>query len=338
MSWKVTIRKSGNEFQVEEGESVLTAALRQNIGLPYGCRNGNCGSCRATLLEGAVDYGAHKPSALVVDEAPDDAVILCQAHPQTDLVIDADELQVVAGLQPRILPCRVTRLEQLTDDVMAVSLRLPQNQELKYLAGQYIDILLTGGKRRSYSLAHAPGTREELELHIGRVEGGLFTSRVFGEMKEKELLRLNGPLGSFFVRPEIEEPIILAAGGTGYAPVQAMLEQLFIDNDSREVYFYMGARSRRDLYMHEQCLQWEAQHPRFHYTPVLSEPAPEDQWEGATGWLQDQILGDHGDLAGHQLYMAGPPVMIHVLKKKLGEAGLPQHRMFFDSFEYAADS
>ncbi|MDX5152380.1 MAG: CDP-6-deoxy-delta-3,4-glucoseen reductase [Acidiferrobacterales bacterium] len=336
MSWKIQIKKSGHEFQVEEGESVLTAALRQNIGLPYGCRNGNCGSCRATLLEGEVDYGDHLPSVLSVDEMAENDVILCQARPKTDLVIDADELQVVAGLQPRIMPCRVTRIEKLTDDVIALSLKLPQNQQLKYLAGQYIDILLTGGKRRSYSLAHAPDTMDELELHVGYVEGGLFTSHVFEKMKERELLRFNGPLGSFFIRGEIEEPIILVAGGTGYAPIQAMIEQWIAGNDSREVHFYMGARRPGDLYMHQQCLQWEKEHERFHYTPVLSALAPEDKWEGETGWIQDRILKDFGNLEGFQLYTAGPPVMVHALKKELVKAGLRPHRMFYDSFEYAA--
>lgn len=336
MSWKVKLKNSGNEFIVEADESVLTAALRQHIGLPYGCRNGACGSCRATLLEGAVEYGDHLPTALTVDDVPADSVILCQARPTSDLLIEADELQVVAGLEPRILPCRVTKLQKLTDDIMSMRLRLPQNQQFKYLAGQYIDILLPGGKRRSYSMAHAPGISDELELHIGRVEGGLFTSRVFGDMKEKELLRLNGPLGSFFVRPEIDEPIVLAAGGTGYAPIQAMLEQLFADGDGRQLHFYMGARQAGDLYMHQQCQDWVAQHDNFHYTPVLSEPADKDHWQGATGWLQDTILADFASLAGYQLYMAGPPPMIHALKKSLGAAGLPRHRMFFDSFEYAA--
>lgn len=337
MSWKVQLKKSGNVFQVEEGESVLTAALRQHIGLSYGCRNGACGSCRATLLEGEVDYGGHPPSALTVDEVPENSVILCQARPLTDLVIDANELKVVAGLEPRILPCRVTRLEKLTNEVMSMRLRLPQGQQFKYLAGQYIDILLPGSKRRSYSLAHAPGIDDELELHIGYVEGGLFTSRVFGDMKEKELLRLNGPLGSFFVRPEIEEPIILAAGGTGYAPIQAMIEQLFADNDNRQIYFYMGAREAGDLYMHQHCLDWADEHENFHYIPVLSAPGGGDHWQGATGWLQDRIVADFGSLAGYQLYMAGPPPMIHALKKILGQAGLASHRMFYDSFEYAGE-
>lgn len=334
MSWKVTLKNSGNVFHAEDNESVLTAALRQHIGLPYGCRSGNCGSCRATLVEGTFEYGDHVPTALQ-DEASEDTVILCQARPTSDMVIDVDELTVVAGLQPRKLPCRVTRLQKLTDDIMSMSLRLPQGQNFDYLAGQYIDILLPGGKRRSYSMAHAPGTHDELELHVGRVEGGLFTSRVFGDMKEKELLRLNGPLGSFFVRPEIEEPIILAAGGTGYAPIQAMLEQLFVEDDSRDIHFYMGARRLADLYMHERCLAWADKFPRFHYTPVLSGPDDEDRWTGKTGWLQETILQDFGDLAGHQLYMAGPPAMIHALKKSLGEAGLSSHRMFFDSFEFA---
>ncbi len=337
MSRKVKLKRSGKEFEVEEGESVLTAALRQDMGLPYGCRNGACGSCRATLISGEVDYGDHLPQALASDNNQEGSVLLCQAKPLSDLIIDADELEVVAGLHPRILPCRVIRIEQLADDVMALSLKLPQNQKLEYLAGQYIDILLSGGKRRSYSLAHAPATSDVLELHVGHVEGGLFTSRVFGDMKEKELLRLNGPLGSFFVRAEIDEPIILVAGGTGYAPIQAMLEQLFSDSDSREIYFYMGANNKRNLYMHQRCQQWAEQNARFHYTPVLAFPLAEDNWQGATGWVQDQILQDFTDLGGYQLYIAGPPIMVRALKKAVTTAGLKPHKMFYDSFEFAQE-
>lgn len=337
MSWQVELKRSGRKFVVEDNETVLAAALRQQIGLPYGCRDGACGSCRARLLSGEIEYGKQYPTALAGDGLPVNSVILCQARPKTDLLIDVEELSMVAGLEPRILPCRVVTLERLSHDVMGVGLKLPQNQRLRYLAGQYIDILLSGGKRRSYSLANSPESDELLQLQIRHVEGGLFTTHVFTSMKEKELLRLRGPMGTFFLRPENAEPVILVAGGTGFAPMQAILEQQLNDQASRPISLYWGVRSLRDLYRHEQCLQWAQHHGNFRYVPVLSEPEDTDAWQGQTGWVHDAVLRDHADLSGYQVYAAGPPVMIRALKKAFLAAGLKPDRLYSDSFEYAGD-
>lgn len=337
MSWEVELKRSGKTFEVEDNETVLAAALRNHIGLPYGCRDGACGSCRARLLSGEVVYGEHYPSALEGDDVPADSVILCQARPRSRLVIDAEELNMVAGLEPRILPCRVVSLEKLSHDVMAVGLKLPQNQRLRYLAGQYIDILLSGGKRRSYSLANSPDNDDLLQLHIRRVDGGLFTTHVFTAMKEKELLRLRGPMGTFFLRPENNEPVILVAGGTGFAPMQAILEQQLASAAARPIRLYWGVRSRRDLYRHELCQQWAQQHVNFTYVPVLSEPEADDDWSGQSGWVHDAVLRDHTDLSGFQVYAAGPPVMIKATKKSFLAAGLRQDRLYSDSFEFAGD-
>jgi CDP-4-dehydro-6-deoxyglucose reductase len=252
-------------------------------------------------------------------------------------VIDAEELNMVAGLEPRILPCRVVGLGKLSHDVMGVDLKLPQNQRLRYLAGQYIDILLSGGKRRSYSLANSPDNDEVLRLHIRQVDGGLFTTQVFTKMKEKDLLRMRGPMGTFFLRPENTEPIVLVAGGTGFAPMQAILEQQLGKKTSPPISLYWGVRSLRDLYRHEQCLQWAQDHSHFHYVPVLSEPDSGDDWQGQTGWVHDAVLRDHADLSGYQVYTAGPPVMIKAVKKAFYAAGLRSDRLYSDSFEFAGD-
>jgi len=337
MSWEVELKRSGKTFVVEDSETVLAAALRNHIGLPYGCRDGACGSCRARLLSGDVEYGEQYPTALQGDDVPSDSVILCQARPKSRLVIDAEELNMVAGLEPRILPCRVVALNRLAHDVMGVELKLPQNQRLRYLAGQYIDILLSGGKRRSYSLANSPDNDEHLHLHIRQVEGGLFTTHVFTSMKEKELLRMRGPMGTFFVRPDNTEPVILVAGGTGYAPMQAILEQQLADTTSRPISLYWGARSLHDLYRHEQCLQWAREYKNFRYIPVLSEPQSGDNWQGQTGWVHDAVLRDHAELSGYQVYAAGPPVMVKAVKKAFLAAGLRSDRLYSDSFEFAGD-
>lgn len=337
MSWEVELKRSGKTFVVEENETVLAAALRNHIGLPYGCRDGACGSCRAVLVSGDVEYGEQYPAALEGDDVPAGSVILCQARPRSRLVIDAEELDRVAGLEPRILPCRVVSLNKLAHDVMEIRLKLPQNQRLRYLAGQYIDILLSGGKRRSYSLANSPDNDELLQLHVRQVEGGLFTTQVFTRMKEKDLLRLRGPMGTFFLRPENTEPVILVAGGTGFAPMQAILEQQLHQSTSLPISLYWGVRSLRDLYRHEQCVRWEKDHPGFHYIPVLSEPDKNDDWQGQTGWVHEAILRDHADLSGYQVYVAGPPVMVKAVRKAFIAAGLRPDRLYSDSFEYAGD-
>lgn len=334
MTWTVKISNSNREFVVDDGETVLTAALRQHVFLPYGCRDGACGSCRARLLEGKVNYPKGMPPALAQDTG--DGVILCQAQPLSDLVIEAEVLDRVAGLEPRILPCRVTRLQRLAHDVMGVSLRLPKNQHLEFLAGQYIDILLSGNRHRSYSLANAPADEGDLELHIRKVEGGLFTTRLFKEMKEKELLRMRGPMGTFFLR-EGSGPVLLVAGGTGFAPMSSIIQQAIHDGSTRPIHLYWGVRSLHDLYCHELCTRWAARHDWLDYTPVLSEPQAEDGWRGATGWVHEAVVTNHADLAGFQVYAAGPPPMIHALRDAALAAGLDAANLFYDSFEYAGD-
>jgi CDP-4-dehydro-6-deoxyglucose reductase len=335
MSFKVRIESSGHEFAVEDKETVLAAALRQGIPLAYSCRNGSCGTCKGKLISGQVDYGVYEDKAMSAEEKSAGHALFCQAVPQSDLVIEAKEIDATKGIPIKILPCRVVKLEKLAHDVMQLSLKLPEGQRLQFLAGQYIDILLAGNKRRSFSLANAPGSDELLQLHIRHVPGGFFTDHVFNKMKEKDLLRFQGPLGTFFLREDSGKPMILVAGGTGFAPIKGMLEQALAQGVTRPMHLYWGVRAQRDLYWHELPLAWAREHKHFRYTPVLSEPLPEDQWTGRTGWVHDAVVADYPDLSGYEVYASGPPPMITALKGVVKKHGLPDDCLYYDSFEFA---
>lgn len=335
MTFKVRIEPSGHEFTVAEQETVLEGALRHGYTLPYSCRNGSCGTCKGRLLAGKIDYGRYEAKALSSQERAAGLALFCQAVPRSDIVIQARELVAVAGITIKTLPARVMKMECAADDVMILSLKLPASERLQFLAGQYIDILLKDGMRRSFSIANPPQAGELLQLHIRRVPDGLFTTQVFTQMKEKDLLRLRGPMGTFFLREDSDRPIILIGGGTGFAPIKGILEHAFARNISRPLHFYWGVRAKRDLYMHALPQVWACTHANFLYTPVLSEPQPEDGWDGRTGWVHTAVLADYPDLSGHEVYASGPPPMIDAIKQAFLTHGLTPDRLFFDSFEFA---
>jgi CDP-4-dehydro-6-deoxyglucose reductase len=316
---------------------VLDAALREKGSvLPYGCRNGTCGSCMGTILSGEVAYPDGRPPGLSESEQAGGKVLLCQARPRSDLVIEAREVKTGGDIAVRMLPCRVEQRELLAPDVMRLFLKLPNNERLQFLAGQYVDILLADGRRRGFSLANPPHADELLELHVRHVPGGVFTDYVFDKMKDKALLRFQGPLGTFFLREDSSRPIILMGGGTGFAPLKGMLEHVFHIELNRPLHLYWGARAKVDLYLDELPRRWAAEHPNFRYTPVLSEPRLEDGWLGRTGWVHEAVAADYPDLSGYDVYMSGPPPMIEVAKPAFAARGLPVEQLFYDSFEFSA--
>jgi len=338
MSYKVTIEPSKHEFQVEDGESVLDAALRQGLILPYSCRGGTCGTCAGKVVEGDVHYPQGRPEALSETEEAIGQALFCQARPKTDLVIEAREVRDAGDIRPRRLPCRVEGIEDLAHDVRRLWLRPPGNDRLQFFAGQYVDVLLQGGRRRGFSLANPPHDDELLEIHVRRVEGGEFTGYVFGELKEKALLRFEGPLGSFFLREDSPRPILLMGGGTGFAPLKSIIEHAFFLGIQRPMHLYWGVRARRDLYMDDLPRRWEAEHENFRYTPVLSEPAPSDDWSGHIGLVHNVLLNDHPNLSDYDVYISGPPGMVEAAKRDFAKHDLDTAHLYFDSFDYAADS
>jgi CDP-4-dehydro-6-deoxyglucose reductase len=336
MSHLVSLESSGHRFPVRDGQPILDAALHYGIGLPYGCRNGACGSCMATLVAGEVMYPQGTPDAVRPD-TPADQIVLCQAQACSDLVIRVREVQAEKDLSSKILPCRAERLQRLSHDVMRVMLKLPATERLQFLAGQYIEFILKDGRRRAFSIANAPHQDEYLELHIRHVPGGSFTGHVFDEMHDRALLRLEGPLGSFYLREDSARPVIMMAGGTGIAPLKGMLEHAFYIGLDRRIHLFWGAQAKRDLYIDPLPRDWAARHSQFRYTPVLLEPAAADDWQGATGLVHDAVIRACPQLQDFDIYMSGPPAMIEAATPVFAAHGARLDRMYSDAFEFAQD-
>ncbi len=333
----ITLRNSDKQFEAGNEDTVLDAALRAGFVLPYSCRTGSCGTCKAFVASGQVDYGVYQQQALSDAERGQGFALLCRAKPRSDLVVEAREVVAVEGIDIKILPCRVAKMELLSPDVMGLQLTLPKNQSFKYLPGQYIDILLRGGRRRSFSVANVAGHGSVLDLHIRRVPGGEFTNHVFTELKQRDLLRFQGPFGTFFLREDATGPVIFMAGGTGFAPLKAIIEHALAANVSRPMHLFWGARARRDLYMLELAESWAQAGDQFRFTPVLSEPLAHDQWQGETGLVHHAVTGTYPDLSAFEVYTSGPPPMIEAGKSSFARCGLPLDRLYFDSFEFAND-
>ena len=338
MAHQVTIRPSGHSFHVEPDETVLVAALREGFGLAYGCRNGACGSCKGKLLEGKVDYGKHSDTALSAEEQASGLALFCVARPLGDIVIECREVGAIKDQQIKILPCRVQAIDKPAPDVAVISLKLPASERLQYLAGQYIEFLLKDGKRRSYSMANAPHDDALLQIHVRHLPGGLFTDHVFGKMKARDILRFEGPHGTFFLREDSEKPMVLLASGTGFAPIKAVVEHALYKGVTRLMTLYWGGRRPRDLYLDELARRWAAEHAQFKYVPVVSDPLPEDEWAGRGGFVHRAVMEDFPDLSGHQVYACGAPVVIEAARSDFqARCALPPEEFYADSFTTEAD-
>jgi len=333
----VTIQPSGHQFQVEEGEAVLAAALRQGFVLPYGCKNGACGSCKGKIVAGTVDYGVYQAKALTDEEKALGKALFCQARPLTDLVIEARTIGAAKDIQVKTLPCRVQKMERVAEDVIILGLKLPANERLQFLAGQYLEFLLKDGTRRSFSMGNAPHDDELLQLHVRHVAGGQFTDHVFGKMKERDILRFEGPQGTFFLREDSTKPIVFVASGTGFAPIKSIIESALHKDVRRPMTLYWGGRRPNDLYMSALAEGWAAQ-GRITYVPVVSDALPEDNWTGRTGFVHRAVMQDFPDLSGHQVYACGVPIMVDSARKDfIASCKLPEEEFYADSFTTQAD-
>jgi CDP-4-dehydro-6-deoxyglucose reductase len=341
MSFQITVQPSGRSFTADSTETLLAAGIRQGIGLPYGCKDGACGSCKCKKIEGTVVHGVHQSKALSDEEEAQVLILTCCATAQSDVVLESRQVTEAGAFPIKKMPVRVASLVKKSDDVMVIQLQLPANDVMQFHAGQYIEFLLRDGSRRSYSMGNAPHTLEpgapKVELHIRHMPGGKFTDPVFTTMKEKDILRVEGPYGSFFLREDSDKPMVLLASGTGFAPIKALIEHMLHKGISRPATLYWGGRRPSDLYMSDWVQAQLAQMPHLRYVPVVSNATPEDAWTGRTGFVHQAVLQDHPDLSGFQVYACGAPIVVDSAQRDYGRAGLPAEEFFADSFTSEAD-
>jgi CDP-4-dehydro-6-deoxyglucose reductase len=329
---RVRVLPSNRDFEARGDEPVLTAALRQHLNLPHSCKGGSCGTCRVRVLRGGFAYPHGRPAGITAEEEASGHALICQARALEDLVIETREIRHVTDVEIRSLPCRIERMERLADDVMEVWLRLPAIEPFSWQCGQYIDVMLAGERRRSFSLANPPHDAAFLELHVRRVPGGAFSERLFAELKPGALLQIEGPLGQFVYRPG-ERPLLLIGGGTGYAPLKAMIRHVLETESKREITLFWGARTEADLYEQAWLKALAEKHPRFRYAPVLSEQAVGEGFDH--GFVHEAVLRKVAGLAGYDIYAAGPPAMIDAVRATLPPQGADPDRIYIDSFDYA---
>ncbi len=356
MTFRVTLSPSGRQFDVEADESILDAALRQDLPLPSGCRGGFCGSCKAQVLDGSIEQRKHSDKALSADEAARGFALLCCACARSDLALECKLVEAAAGIPVRKMACRIASIERLAPDVVAVRLQLPEGERLEYLAGQYVELTTKDGTRRSYSMASAPhAAANGIELHVRHMPGGRFTDALFGARQPalgvRDVLQLEGPLGSFFLREDSERPVVLLASGTGFAPLKALVEHARRNSGeagegkgdrkglARPMTLYWGGRRPRDLYLGALAEQWAREIPGFRYVPVVSDALPEDGWSGRTGFVHRAVMQDFPDLSGHQVYACGVPAMVEAARRDfVAQCRLPEAEFFADAFTSSADA
>ena len=347
-SFQITVQPSGRGFEAGSDETLLAAGIRAGIGLPYGCKDGACGSCKCRKVSGIVVHGPHQEKALSAAEEAAGLILTCCGTAQSDVVLESRQVTEAGAFPVKKMPVRVNELHRLSPDVMQLVLQLPANDSFQFHAGQYVEFLLRDGSRRSYSMANAPHTRAApaqaqppvgatMELHIRHMPGGKFTDHVFGAMKEKEIQRIEGPFGSFYLREDSAKPMVLLASGTGFAPIKALIEHMQHKGVDRPATLYWGGRRPHDLYMDAWVREQLARMPQLRYVPVVSDALPEDGWTGRTGFVHRAVLEDVPDLSAYQVYACGAPIVVDSARRDYLQAGLPEDEFHADSFVSEAD-
>lgn len=340
MAYTITLQPSGHSYSCPEDTPILKAGLDAGLFMPYSCRSGVCRTCRGTVVQGEVDFGDVHPNYLSDADKREGKALLCCARPRGDVVVEVAELDPQDAIKSKFMPCRVLKMQKAADDVMLVTLGLPMNEPTVFRAGQYLDILLPDGNRRSYSIANVPsndGVRQ-VELHIRLTPGGRFTQHVFGGMKLREIHKIEMPLGSFFLQGDPDKPMVMLASGTGFAPIKSLIEHSLQRGLKRPITLYWGGRTRADLYMEALARSWADTHEHVHFVPVLSNATDACAWTGRTGWVHRAVMEDFPDLSGHQVYACGSPVVIESARRDFVQTcGLPEDEFHADSFLTEAD-
>ena len=341
MAFQIVVQPSGRSFTVEGDETLLSAGIRQGLNMPYGCKDGACGSCKCKKISGEVQLGTYQTKALSDEERAQGLVLTCCATALSDVVLESKQVTSADAFPMKKLPVRIASMEKVSSDVMRIFLQLPATEVMQYHAGQYVEFLLRDGSRRAYSMANAPHTlaadAPKVELHIRHMPGGKFTDHVFGAMKEKDIQRVEGPQGSFYLREESDKPIVLLASGTGFAPIKALIEHMQHKGITRPTRLYWGGRRPSDLYLNDWVLAQLPLMPHLQYIPVVSDALPEDAWSGRTGFVHMAVLQDTPSLAAYQVYACGAPIVVDSAKRDYLASGLVEDNFFADSFTSEAD-
>lgn len=325
MALNIVLRPSGVSFSCQEEERILDAALRQNFTLEHSCGTGQCGACKAKVLEGEVEF-VDSFSVLTEEEKAENIILTCTSRAKTSLQLDAEYFPELANIVKKTVPCKIADMQFPTADAAILRLRLPPTASFSYLPGQYLD-LIASGITRSYSIASAAVENNQLELHIRKVVGGQFSEMVFGSFKPEQLLRLHGPHGSFFIRSG-DRPLIFLAGGTGFAPVKAMVESLIASHDARPIHIYWGQRTVESIYS-ELPAQWARDYPHIQAHVVVSDDAT---WSERQGFVHEAVVADFPDMSGVEVYACGSAAMISVAKNAFIQQGLEEKAFHSDAF------
>ena len=329
MVFRVVVLQTSQSFEVNSNESVLEAALRQEVKLAHECTFGGCGTCRVKLVEGAVGYEQF-PMALTPEEAQRGYALACQARPQSDLVISAEP--IAEGVcEPQRCTAVVKELRWLTPEVANLHLELSDLPSFDYLPGQYMNVHLGDGTHRSFSMASLPNA-SRVDFHVRRIPGGRFTDAHLDKLAAGDLLEVELPLGAFRCHPEDYRPMVMVATGTGLAPIKSILESLMDDPDCPPVWLYWGMRSEAGLYLDQEIRRWKPRLYEFQYVPVLSRAS--GRWQGKRGHVQDAVLADIGDLSEHSIYMCGSPAMISDAKQAFLARGADLEHIYTDGFSF----
>ena len=329
-TYKIKIQSSGLEFHVKPSQTILEGAIASGITLPYGCQDGACGSCKGKVISGKYFLNEYQSSALTDSDIKAGNTLYCKSMAQEDLVIEPNIPEVYDQYSPKVLPVKVESLTRLNHDVMQMFLKLPAKETFRFKAGQYIEFIMGDGSRRAFSMANAP-LDSMIELHLRLIEGGKFTSFVFNEMKEKSIHRIEGPIGQFYLR-DSEKPIIFIAGGTGFAPIKSIIEDMIANKNKRKIYLYRGVRSEKDFYMNELVNDWIKQLEGLTYIPVVEDGLSED---ARSGYVHHAVLEDFKNLNDIQVYCCGAPGLVENAFKDLTKSGLPDDQFFADAFTFA---
>lgn len=336
MPYQIQLQADGQTFTANDDQTIIDAALDACVALPFGCRTGVCGACKGKVVSGEFDLAGHSEAVLSAAEREAGVTLLCCTRARSNLVLDVPKAERNAN-KPQKMPARVSCLERLSEDVMRVDLQLPASETFDFRAGQYIDIAIGGDEHRSFSIANPPERKGILELHIRLVPGGKFTHHVFSGMKTRDILRIKGPLGNFYLREDSGRPIILIGGGTGFAPLKGIIEHAIHTGLKRPITLYWGARNPAGFYMHELAQSWQSGLSGFRYIPVVSDTRPDDGWTGRRGMVHEAVLADYADLSQHEVYACGAPPMIDAARNAFTRArGLPEDAFFSDAFSFAA--